>query len=113
MRLLTGPAGSGKTTFVLDRLRESLRAGDDGVRLLVPTATFVQHLQNRIAREGFVFRRGVIQTLSEFVSAWAGEVPQIPEAVLYLVVEDAVHRVNRPEFARVAHTSGFCASLYL
>src|SRR5215471_10039815 len=105
MRLLTGPAGSGKTALVVEAFRESLRAGDDGVRLLVPTATFVQHLQNRMAREGFVFRRGLIQTLSEFLSAWAGEVPQIPEAVLYLVVEDAVRRVDRAEFARVAHTS--------
>ena len=57
MRLLTGPAGSGKTTFVLDRFREALRARETSVRLLVPTATMAQHLRNRIAREGFVFRR--------------------------------------------------------
>ena len=57
MRVLTGPAGSGKTAVILDRLREALRAGRDDVRLLVPTATMTEHLQNGFAREGFVFRR--------------------------------------------------------
>jgi len=111
MLLVTGPAGSGKTAFVLDRFREALRAGDDAVRLLAPTATLAQHLQNRMAREGFVFRRRLIQTLSGFVEEWAGDVPQAPDTVLYLMVEEAARRVNRPEFARVAHMPGFCASL--
>jgi len=111
MLLVTGPAGSGKTAFVLDRFREALRAGDDAVRLLAPTATLAQHLQNRMAREGFVFRRRLIQTLSGFVEEWAGDVPQAPDTVLYLMVEEAARRVNRPEFAGVAHMPGFCASL--
>ena len=111
MRLLTGPAGSGKTAFVLDRFREALGARNDAIRLLVPTATMAQHLQNRIAREGFVFRRGLIQTLSGFVEAWAGDLRQAPDSVLYLIVEEAARRVNRPEFARVVHMPGFCASL--
>ena len=111
MLLVTGPAGSGKTAFVLDRFREALRAGDDAVRLLAPTATLAQHLQNRMAREGFVFRRRLIQTLSGFVEEWAGDVPQAPDTVLYLMVEEAARRVNRLEFARVAHMPGFCASL--
>ena len=55
MQLLSGPAGSGKTTYILDRFREALSAGSSKVRLLVPTATMAQHLQNRLAREGFVF----------------------------------------------------------
>jgi ATP-dependent helicase/DNAse subunit B len=111
MLLVTGPAGSGKSAFVLDRFREALRAGNDAIRLLAPTATMAQHLQNRLAREGFVFRRKLIQTLSGFVEDWAGDVPQAPDTVLYLVVEEAARRVNRPEFAGVAHMPGFCASL--
>ena len=79
MRLLTGPAGSGKTTFILERFREVLRGRDEGVRLLVPTATLAQHLQNRIAREGFIFRRGLIQTFSGFVDQFSGDVPQVPD----------------------------------
>jgi ATP-dependent helicase/DNAse subunit B len=111
MLLVTGPAGSGKTTFVLDRFRDALQAGNDSIRLLAPTATLAQHLQNRIAREGFVFRRRLIQTLSGFVEDWAGDVPQAPDTVLYLMVEEATRRVNRPEFAAVVHMPGFCASL--
>ena len=111
MLLVTGPAGSGKTAFVVDRFREALRAGNDAIRLLAPTATLAQHLQNRLAREGFVFRSRLIQTLSEFVDDWAGDAAKAPDTVLYLVVEEAARRVNRPEFAGVAHMPGFCASL--
>jgi ATP-dependent helicase/DNAse subunit B len=111
MRLLMGPAGSGKTSWVLDRLREALRAGDESVRLLAPTATMAQHLQNRIAREDFVFRRGLVQTLSSFIDPWCGELPQVSEPTLYLIVEEAARRVGRREFAGVADTPGFCASL--
>jgi ATP-dependent helicase/nuclease subunit B len=111
MRLLTGPAGSGKTAFVLDRVREALRTQDPAVRLLVPTATMAQHLQNRLAREGLVFSPSAVQTLSGFVDGWAADLPQAPEAVLYLIVEQAIAHVRRPEFARVAHMPGFCASV--
>ena len=111
MRLLTGPAGSGKTSSILDCLRQALRRGDSGVRLLVPTATLARHLQNQIAREGFVFHRNPVQTLSAFVEPWAGEAPQAPDAVVYLLVEQAARRVSRSEFAGVADTPGFYASL--
>ena len=67
VRLLTGPAGSGKTAFVVERLIEALRSNRYGVQLLVPTATLAEHLQNRVAREGLVFRRNLIQTLSGFI----------------------------------------------
>ena len=110
MRLITGPAGSGKTSLIVEQLAEALRANDGSVRLLVPTATLAQHLQNRIARDGFVFRRSLIQTLSGFINAWA-ERPQAPDPVVHLIVEQAVARVNRPEFQRVAELPGFCAAL--
>jgi ATP-dependent helicase/DNAse subunit B len=111
MRLLTGPAGSGKTTFILEQFREALRQRNEAIRLLVPTATLAQHLQNRLAREGFVFQRSLIQTLSGFIEAWAQDVPQVPDTVFHLIVEEAVRRVNRPEFARVANLWGFCSSV--
>src|ERR1022692_163294 len=111
MRLLTGPAGSGKTAILLNQFRAALRAGDERIRLLTPTATLAQHLQNQVAREGLVFHRNLIQTLSAFVEERSGSVPLAPEAVLYLLVEQAVRRLRRPEFARVADTAGFCAAL--
>ncbi len=111
MRLLTGPAGSGKTTYILDRFRQALRANDSSIRLLVPTATMAQHLQNRLAREGFVFSARLIQTLSGFVRDFAGSAVEVSPAALYLLVEEAAQRVARPEFAAVTRFHGFCNSL--
>jgi ATP-dependent helicase/DNAse subunit B len=111
MVLVTGPAGSGKTSLVMEKLRATLDRGDSGVRFLVPTATMARHIRNGVAREGFVPRPRLIQTLSTFLEPWAVDLPQVSEAHLYLIVEAAARRVNRPEFARVAHMPGFCASL--
>ncbi len=111
MLLLTGPAGSGKSHVILEAFRESLRKNDPGVRLLVPTATMAHHLRNQIAREGFVFRPSLIQTLSRFIDPWTTDWPEVSNAVLYLLVERAVARVNRREFERAAHMPGFSAAL--
>ena len=111
MRLLSGPAGSGKTTYILDRFRQALGEGDSAIRLLVPTATMARHLQNGLAREGFVFRGSLIQTLAEFVRDNAGSAAEVSPAVLYLLVEEAARRVARPEFACVTRFHGFSNSL--
>ena len=111
MLLLTGPPGSGKTFHVLERLRDALRRRDSGVRLLTPTATLAQHLQNEVAREGFVFRPALIQTLSRFVDPLVPEALQVSAPLFYLIAEEAALRANRPEFARVVRQPGFCAGL--
>ena len=111
MLLLAGPAGSGKTSRVAARFREALRRQDSSTRLLVPTATMARHLQNQFAREGFVFRPGLIQTLSRFMDAFAEDLPAVSEPAFYLIVEEAARRVDRPEFAPVVRLPGFCASL--
>jgi ATP-dependent helicase/DNAse subunit B len=108
MRLLSGPGGSGKANYILDRLREDTGGA---VRLLVPTATMAQHLQNQLAREGRVFRRSVIQTLSGFVREWVDETQEVTDALLYLLTEEGVRRVKHPDFARAADLTGFSASL--
>jgi ATP-dependent helicase/DNAse subunit B len=111
MRFVTGPPGSGKTALILDEFRQALRDGDDAVRLLVPTRTLAQHLQNCIAREGFVFRPDCIQTLSGFVAHFTEDMPEVPEPSLHLVVERAVAHVGRPEFDRVAKMPGFFSAV--
>jgi len=111
MRLLSGPAGSGKTTYILDRVRQALRTANSNIRLLVPTATMAQHLQNRLAREGLVFRGSLIQTLASFVRDYAGSAAEVSREVLYLLVEEAAQRVARPEFSRVTRFHGFSNSL--
>jgi ATP-dependent helicase/DNAse subunit B len=95
----------------LDRFHEALSGGNHAVRLLVPTATMAQHLQNRLARDGFVFSHRLIQTLSGFLRPWTGEAPEVSPSVLYLLVEQAARRVARAEFERVIEFHGFCASL--
>jgi ATP-dependent helicase/DNAse subunit B len=111
MKIWTGPAGSGKTAAVLEEFRAALRARRDDVRLLVPTATLAEHLQNRLARAGFVFRRSLVQTLSGFVETVTRDLRQVSEPVLYLIVEEAARQVERPEFARVVTLPGFCATV--
>lgn len=99
------------TRSALHGFRQALREGRTDLRLLVPTATMAEHLQHRLAREGFVFQRSLIQTLSAFVKRLTPELKEVPETVLYLIVEQAARRVARPEFAAVAHMPGFCASV--
>ena len=107
MHLLAGPPGSGKTYTILEALRSALKRQDGTVRLLVPTATMAQHLRNQMAREGFVFSPAVIQTISRFIEPWAADLPQVADSLFHALVEKSVQRVNLPEFAKVAHLSGF------
>src|SRR5579864_2621858 len=112
MRLLTGPAGSGKTFTVLEALRAALdRKDTGGVRLLVPTATMAQHIRHAMAREGFIFHPELIQTLHRFIEPWAVDLPQISVPAFHLLVEQAVRRMNLAAFAKVAHLAGFHARL--
>ena len=108
--MLAGPAGSGKTTAVLDSFRSALRRDPASVRLLTPTATMAEHFRHLLAREGFVFHPRVVTTLPGFVGDWA-ELPRIPGPVLFLAVERAIERLQLPAFARVAGMSGFSSSL--
>ncbi len=112
MRLLLGPAGSGKTEALLEELRAALRSGEGrSVRLLVPTATLAQHAQNELAREGLVFSPAVVQTLNGFIAEWASDAPEVSEALFCLLVEKAVRRLNREEFSGVMDFPGFSSSL--
>ncbi len=81
------------------------------MRLLVPTATLAQHMQNELAREGLVFPPSIVQTLKQFIADWCREAPEVSETVFYWIVEAAVRRLNRTEFAAVMEFPGFSASL--
>jgi ATP-dependent helicase/DNAse subunit B len=111
MRLLTGPAGSGKTFTILKELRSALKKNDNAVCLLVPTSTMAQHLRNQMAREGFVFSPGRIQTISRFIEPWATGLPQVSDALFCMLVEKCVLRLGLPEFAKVSSLAGFHARL--
>ena len=111
MQLLTGPTGSGKTSSALEAIRDALRRGDTGVRLLVPTATMAQHLRNELAREGLVFSTGIIQTIWRFIEPWVADRPEVSRALLTILVEKTVRRLHLPEFQNVADFAGLHAKL--
>src|SRR5438552_697363 len=111
MLLLSGPPGSDATSHILAEFRQALSRNASNIRLIVPTATMAEHLRHKLAREGFVFRPGLIQTLSKFVDPWTEDIPEVSGAALYLVVETIARRLAPPEFARVLAAPGFYAAL--
>src|ERR1700722_9113365 len=111
MLVLTGPSGSGKTHRILAEFREAVKQRRSDVRLVVPTATLVQHLRHELAREGLVFSPRTILTLSAFVSEICGDLAVPDNATLTLAADAAVREVNAPEFARVSGMPGFHAAL--
>jgi RecB family exonuclease len=97
---------------MLDRFREAVRAGRTDIRLLVPTATLVEHLRHECAREGLIFPPDLIQTLSRYAASLAGpDVRLVSRPLFYVIVEDALRRIAPSEFARVWDAPGFPASL--
>src|SRR6185437_3576837 len=111
MVVITGPSGSGKTHRVLAEFRDAVKARRTDIRLVVPTATLVQHLRHELAREGLVFSPRCILTLSAFTSEICPDLAAPGNATLTLAVEAAVREVNAPEFARVGRLPGFHAAI--
>jgi ATP-dependent helicase/DNAse subunit B len=111
MLVLTGPSGSGKTYRILSEFREAVKLRRSAIRLVVPTATLVEHLRHELARAGLVFNSRSILTLSAFTAEICGELQEVDNAALTLAVETAVREVNAPEFATVGQLAGFHAAL--
>ena len=111
MHLILGPPGSGKTTVCLARLREALRANRDTCRLVVPTATMAEHLRNELAREGFVFKPGLVTTFTKFVEPYCLATPGISSGGLEILVADVLAKLPLTSYAKVRNFAGFRASV--
>ncbi len=109
--LLVGPPGSGKTHRVLEAVRERLRGGRAGFRLIVPTATMAEHLRNTLAREGFVFRPSAISTLAHFVEPWVRDRQALSGARLDGLIGEALRGLAPDAFRAVADLPGFRAAM--
>lgn len=110
MQVLTGRPGSGKTRYILDRVRTWLHHRTE-FRLIVPTNTMAEHTRNQLAREGFVFRPGAIVTFSKFVESLIPDLPPLSAAALDLLVEEALTRIPLVEFEKVRAYPGFRKSV--
>ncbi len=107
MLLLTGPPGSGKTRRVLEMFRQSA----PGARLLVPTATMAEHVRHGLAREGRPIRPSAVQTLAQFIERWTRDLPQVADAVLRCLVEEALGHLSPAAFNAVADRPGFLSAV--
>src|SRR5437899_12344677 len=111
MLLLSGPPGSDATSHILAEFRQALSRNASNIRLIVPTATMAEHLRHKLARDGFVFRPTLIQTMSKFVDPCTKEIPEVSDAALYLIRETIARQLAPRQLARVLAAPSFYASL--
>lgn len=112
MLLLIGPPGSGKTTFCMDRMRQSLASGDPGTRLLLPTTTLAEHLRNQLAREGFVFSPGRVSTFGKYLNGLCRDLPPvIGSAALEILCAELLPKLPLERYASVRDFPGFRAAV--
>lgn len=106
MRLLLGPPGSGKTTLILDELRNR-PAG----RLLVPTSTMAGHLRNELAREGSLVRPSSITTIAAFLQELTPTAQLASATDLAFLLRQILHQRQPKTFASLLHSPGFAPAL--
>ncbi len=106
MRLLLGPPGSGKTTFILDELRRRTSC-----RLLVPTSTMADHLRNQLAREGRFVRPSSITTLAAFLQELTPAAQLASSTDLAFLLRRILDHRQPRSFARLLQSPGFAPAL--
>lgn len=70
-----------------------------------------RHLRNQLAREGFVFRSGLVCTLSKFIEPLLTDVRPAPAMVLESLIGEALARLAPQAFQAVKDRPGFRAAL--
>jgi ATP-dependent helicase/DNAse subunit B len=109
--LLLGEPGSGKTTEILEAVRERLRRGNDRFRLLTPTATMAEHVRNLLAREGLLVRPHAISTLSGFVQPSVPGLRTASEAELRHLLGRILGELDPPSLRGLPAGPGLVSSL--
>jgi hypothetical protein len=107
MLLLASRPAAGPHPSILGPVRRALAQGASDFRLLVPTATLAEHLRHELARERGFLRPRLVVTLSQFLEPWTGDLPEVSQATLELVVQAALERTDPQEFRQAAQLPGF------
>jgi RecB family exonuclease len=109
MRLLLGGPGCGKTTRVLEEVRQAGARKD--IRVVVPTATMGEHLRNRLAREGFVTRPSCVATMAGLVKEIAPEIRTVEAGQAALLTELVLEERRIAAYAPLAGSPGLKRAL--
>lgn len=109
MRLLLGEPGSGKTTRVLEEVRQA--GGRSDIRVVVPTATMAEHLRNRLAREGFATRPSCVATMAGLVGEIAPEIRTVDEGEAALLTQLVLEEKRIGAYAPLAGSPGLKRAL--
>jgi len=103
--LLIGPPGSGRTSYVLDRVESAIREGRD-CQLITPTASMARHLQHELARRGLVVPTDSIETIAQLVEQLTPDMRSPSPAVQDALIKQALAETDREEFRAVLGTPG-------
>lgn len=104
MLLLIGAPGTREDGPILERIRA-------GFRLVVPTAESALRWRVRLARERGAVAWNAVESLSEFVTPWVPDFPEVTPQALSVIVMRALTARPPEEFARVAGQPGFAGRL--
>jgi ATP-dependent helicase/DNAse subunit B len=111
MRLLLGPPGSGKTTRLLEDVRDRLREGRADFRYLTPTATMRDHLTNSLARDGVVVRTSAVTTLAGFMQECAPDVNIASPDDLRFLTGQVIDQLRLPALEPLRASPGLANAL--
>ena len=112
MRLIRGAPGAGKTAQILREFAAAMREGSrQQLRVVVPTATLVNHLRHELARSGVVFPPSAVLSLNRFCAELAPGVRPVPSALLPAIVRECLEELRPREVSRLLESAGLIATL--
>ncbi len=125
VRVLAGPARSGKTTYLLEKYRKALKSSEKSLQMarclwIGPTSQAVLQVQERLLSSPVdAFLSPQVLTFASFADSIVAASPRRirpisklqKRRILYQVVQTALDSSRLKHFSRVAQTPGFLAQV--